>query len=351
VAGLDAPNYNENARLLSLADPEGPGSRDRRLLRENVSEEIYDVAHLDALGSCQQEWELFVDGYDANGNRIYDKVNGQTCHQCRQKTLGKRTCCSGCESLTGVFCGDCLFMRYGEHVDEANANPDWRCPMCRDLCNCSFHRSKRGWAPTGTLYRHAIAEGYKSVAHYLVLNNLTDEAKPVALERGMCPPELAAELRKEIAEAQRAGAAAKEAQPAAEAAPAGEAAVQGVPQPVAAVQEQLLEREPAGAEEEAPAAAPGGAGGRLSARGAAAKGQAAEAAGSKVSPKPSPRKRQVTLTMAGVRKSKASSGSAAGGKQVKAGGAAAAGKAGAAEVAAPASRGLRSSARLRTVTA
>lgn len=36
---------------------------------------------------------------------------------------------------------------------------DWRCPMCRDLCNCSFHRSKRGWAPTGTLYRLASAEG------------------------------------------------------------------------------------------------------------------------------------------------------------------------------------------------
>ena len=111
---------------------------------------------------------------------------------------------------------------------------DWRCPMCRDLCNCSFHRSKRGWAPTGTLYRHALAEGaagradrapaaclepglaccrswpthphphalplppscspgYLSCAHYLVLNNLSDEAKSVALERGMCPPELAGE--------------------------------------------------------------------------------------------------------------------------------------------------------------
>lgn len=33
VAGLDAPNYNENERLLSLADPEGRGSRDRRLMR------------------------------------------------------------------------------------------------------------------------------------------------------------------------------------------------------------------------------------------------------------------------------------------------------------------------------
>lgn len=50
-------------------------------------------------------------------------------------------------------------LSYGENVDEVNANPDWLCPLCRDICNCSFHRSKRGWAPTGTLYRHAIAEG------------------------------------------------------------------------------------------------------------------------------------------------------------------------------------------------
>ena len=40
-----------------------------------------------------------------------------------------------------------------------------------------------------------VLAGYKSVAHYLVLNNLTEEAKPVALERGMCPPELAGALR------------------------------------------------------------------------------------------------------------------------------------------------------------
>lgn len=53
--------------------------------------------------------ELFVDGYDAAGNRIYDKVSGQTCHQCRQKTLGKRTCCAGCESLTvRVHCANML---------------------------------------------------------------------------------------------------------------------------------------------------------------------------------------------------------------------------------------------------
>ncbi len=26
-------------------------------------------------------------------------------------------------TLQGVFCGDCLYMRYGENVEEVNANP------------------------------------------------------------------------------------------------------------------------------------------------------------------------------------------------------------------------------------
>lgn len=31
-------------------------------------------------------------------SRVYDKVDGSTCHQCRQKTLGARTSCSQCHS-------------------------------------------------------------------------------------------------------------------------------------------------------------------------------------------------------------------------------------------------------------
>jgi hypothetical protein len=103
TSGQPAPNYNENGRLLELADGEGRGSRDRRLLKgarvcahlcshcqrqllhaaylllmlyalrrratvlppptpppfppaENTTEEIYSRAHLEALGSCTQEW-------------------------------------------------------------------------------------------------------------------------------------------------------------------------------------------------------------------------------------------------------------------------------------------------------
>ena len=76
-------------------------------------------------------------------------------------------------------------MRYGEHVDEANAlGAKWRCPPCRDLCNCSFCRQRKGWPPTGTLYRRAIKEGYASVAHYLVLNNRADEDVDVKTRGG-----------------------------------------------------------------------------------------------------------------------------------------------------------------------
>lgn len=130
-----------------------------------------------------------MDGYDPSGNRIYDKANGQTCHQCRQKTMGLRTSCSRCESLQGVFCGDCLYMRYGEHIEDVLEDPTWTCPNCRDICNCSFHRTRRGWPPTGTLYRKAIAEGYPSVAHYLVLTNLDSNVREEAMT--YLPSELA----------------------------------------------------------------------------------------------------------------------------------------------------------------
>lgn len=131
--------------------------------------EMYTAAHRDALGTSKTQWQLFLDGYDTDGARIYDKSRGKTCHQCRQKTVCKHTNCSSCNSLKGQFCGDCLWMRYGENVVEANVNSDWKCPSCRDLCNCSFCRSRKGYPPTGSMYRRAIAEGFQSVAHYLVL--------------------------------------------------------------------------------------------------------------------------------------------------------------------------------------
>lgn len=51
--------------------------------------------------------DLFVDGYDAAGQRVYDKVEGKTCHQCRQKTICKHTSCSSCQLLV-VRCAERL---------------------------------------------------------------------------------------------------------------------------------------------------------------------------------------------------------------------------------------------------
>ena len=36
----------------------------------NARPEVYNADHVRGLGDAQQEWELFVDGYDANGKRV-----------------------------------------------------------------------------------------------------------------------------------------------------------------------------------------------------------------------------------------------------------------------------------------
>ncbi|XP_016471865.1 uncharacterized protein LOC107793931 [Nicotiana tabacum] len=142
---------------------------EHNLLREEGSKpEIYTEEHEKLLGTTDLSWTLFVDGYGNDGKRIYDPVRGKTCHQCRQKTLGHRTHCCKCNLVQGQFCGDCLYMRYGEHVLEAKKNPDWICPACRGICNCSLCRQAKGWAPTGPLYKKIARLGYKSVAHYLI---------------------------------------------------------------------------------------------------------------------------------------------------------------------------------------
>ncbi|XP_073047342.1 uncharacterized protein [Primulina eburnea] len=139
------------------------------LLREKGSKpEFYTDEDEKLLGSTEMSWTLFVDGYGKDGKRIYDPVRGKTCHQCRQKTLGQRTHCSECNMVQGQFCGDCLYMRYGENVLEAIQNPNWICPVCRGICNCSLCRQAKGWPPTGPLYRKISSLGYKSVAHFLM---------------------------------------------------------------------------------------------------------------------------------------------------------------------------------------
>ncbi|KAG6761462.1 hypothetical protein POTOM_034683 [Populus tomentosa] len=137
-------------------------------LREGSQPEMYTEEDENLLGDHKTTWTLNVDGCGKDGRRVYDPEMGETCHQCRQKTLGLHTHCSKCNLVQGQFCGDCLFMRYGENVIEVNQNPNWICPVCRGICNCSLCRHAKGWAPTGNLYRKVIRLGFKSVAHYLI---------------------------------------------------------------------------------------------------------------------------------------------------------------------------------------
>ncbi|KAL3651905.1 hypothetical protein CASFOL_004907 [Castilleja foliolosa] len=137
-------------------------------IEEGKNPEIYTEDDKELLGDSKAVWELYVDGFDEDGQRMYDPVDGKTCHQCRQKTLGLHSECCKCKLVTGQFCGDCLYMRYGENVKEVNENPDWVCPVCRGICNCSRCRRNKGWMPTGAIYNRVAKLGFKSVAHYLI---------------------------------------------------------------------------------------------------------------------------------------------------------------------------------------
>ena len=106
----------------------------------------------------------------------YDPIKGTSCHQCRQKTADTKTCCRSeeCHGVRGQFCGGCLKKRYGEDAIEALLDPNWTCPPCRGICNCSICRNKTGKCATGILYDYSRSLGYKSV-HHLLAKKLEDD--------------------------------------------------------------------------------------------------------------------------------------------------------------------------------
>ncbi|XP_058742403.1 uncharacterized protein LOC131614880 [Vicia villosa] len=137
-------------------------------IAQGTKPEVYTQEHEKLLGDCETDWELFVDGYDEDGDRIYDPTKGEKCHQCRRTTISQMTSCNKCELPQGMLCGDCLYTRYGENVTEADFNLKWTCPSCRGICNCNICRRKNGWMPTGNIYNKVTKLGFKSVAHYLI---------------------------------------------------------------------------------------------------------------------------------------------------------------------------------------
>ncbi|XP_053483014.1 cell division cycle-associated protein 7a [Ictalurus furcatus] len=107
--------------------------------------------------------------------KVYNRATGSTCHQCRQKTTDTKTNCRNpeCVGVRGQFCGPCLRNRYGEEVHDALLNPEWQCPPCRGICNCSFCRAREGRCATGVLVYLAKYHGFDNVHAYL--NSLRKE--------------------------------------------------------------------------------------------------------------------------------------------------------------------------------
>ncbi|XVE77423.1 hypothetical protein DITRI_Ditri13aG0061300 [Diplodiscus trichospermus] len=95
---------------------------------------------------------------------------GKTCHQCRQKTIVLSALCKnmkGSKQCTMKYCHKCLSNRYGEKAEEVTLLAEWKCPKCRDICNCSCCMKRKGHKPTGILVHTAKATGYSSVSELL----------------------------------------------------------------------------------------------------------------------------------------------------------------------------------------
>ncbi|KAJ3343222.1 hypothetical protein HDU93_009206 [Gonapodya sp. JEL0774] len=106
------------------------------------------------------------------GGRVYDSVNGESCHQCRQKTMDPKIKCTNkivhtyadgttvTSMCTLMLDEQCLKGRYGQTIADAIATGDWHCPKCQ-----------------GILKHTALAAGYSSVADYLEALELSRSKK------------------------------------------------------------------------------------------------------------------------------------------------------------------------------
>ncbi|XP_042291109.1 cell division cycle-associated 7-like protein [Thunnus albacares] len=151
-------------RRLVEVDEEHVGDKRKKRRSRSSRRSQYEVRSVDEI----TKEDLDNIAYRSK-DKIWDKENGSSCHQCRQKTLDTKTVCrSGfCVGGKGQFCGPCLKNRYGEDVRTVLLDPTWSCPICRDMCNCSLCRKKEGRCATGILVGLARYNGHDNVHEYL----------------------------------------------------------------------------------------------------------------------------------------------------------------------------------------
>lgn len=107
---------------------------------------------------------------DENGN-VKKKVRKKTkkfirdharCHiDCHWEPKWKQASCTTCDKN---YCYGLLYRAYDMKPQDVLADPEWRCPSCRNMCGCRHCRTKPGYkpyTPSGTLLGHntkAIAD-------------------------------------------------------------------------------------------------------------------------------------------------------------------------------------------------
>lgn len=101
-----------------------------------------------------------------SGRRIYDSVDGVTCHWCRQKTVETHVVCTseGCgdgragfkkngrRALPSSFCGKCLRNRHGEDVDAAVASAGRQAQKKRQTANTTNQTATVYFSPWGFIF-------------------------------------------------------------------------------------------------------------------------------------------------------------------------------------------------------
>jgi len=155
----DKFNLVRRSRYYEEVDEQAqPRRRSQHLTIPHVVRPVEDVTQAELDRIC-----------DNVRTKVYSTTMGTTCHQCRQKTMDTKTNCRNeeCVGVRGQFCGPCLRNRYGEEVRDALLDPEWLCPPCRGICNCSFCRAREGRCATGVLVYLAKYHGYDNVHAYL----------------------------------------------------------------------------------------------------------------------------------------------------------------------------------------
>lgn len=61
----------------------GSFETEEELLGEALTPEAYTEEQKKLLGCTNMSWTRCVDGYGKDGKRVYDPIEGRSCHQCR----------------------------------------------------------------------------------------------------------------------------------------------------------------------------------------------------------------------------------------------------------------------------